>query len=182
MLVQNSLDPNNYGSTKVWVQILCPNKMCRSGSNKIWSKNILIKRNHGFQKLYPKIFVKIGSVTSEIFTIWANFARTNVSWTNVTMAVDIEGHRNYLQSLVRIGSVTAEILLIWTNVARTNVAWEKCDCDNWHLLKRVPVTLGTYLESLVRIGPVTADILLIWTNVARTNVAWTNVTVTVYIC
>ena len=54
--------------------------------------------------------------------------------------------------------------------------------DNWHLLKRVPVTLGTYLESLVKIGPVTAEILLIWTNVARTNVAWTNVTVTVYIC
>jgi len=84
--------------------------------------------------------------------------------------------------LVRIGSVTAEILLIWTNVARTNVAWKKCDCDNWHLLKRVPGNLGTYLESLVKIGPVTAEILLIWTNVARTNVAWTNVTVTVYIC
>ena len=84
--------------------------------------------------------------------------------------------------MVRIWSVTFEILLIWTNVARTNVAWKKCDCDNWHLLKRVPGTLGTYLESLVKIGPETADILLIWTNVARTNVAWTNVTVTVYIC
>ena len=84
--------------------------------------------------------------------------------------------------MVRIGSITAEILLLWTNVVRTNDAWEKCDCDNWHLLKRVPVALGTYLESLVRIRPVTAEILLIWTNVARTNVAWTNVTVTVYIC
>ena len=84
--------------------------------------------------------------------------------------------------MVKIGPVTAEIFLMWTNVARTNVAWEKCDCDNWHLLKRVPVTLGTYLESLVRIGPVTAEILLIWTNVARTNVAWTNVTMTVDIC
>ena len=84
--------------------------------------------------------------------------------------------------MVRIGSVTAEISLIWTNVAKTNVAWEKCYSDNWHLLKRVPVTLGSYLESLVKIGPVTAEILLIWTNVARTNVAWTNVTVTVYIC
>ena len=80
--------------------------------------------------------------------------------------------------MVRIGSVTAEILLIWTNVARTNVAWKKCDCDNWHLLRRVPGTLGTYLESLVKIGPVTAEILLIWTNVARTNVAWTNVVMT----
>ena len=84
--------------------------------------------------------------------------------------------------MVRIGSVTAEILLIWTNVARTNVAWKKCDCDNWHLLKRAPGTLGTYLESLVKIRPVTAEILLIWTNVARTNVAWTNVTMTVDIC
>jgi len=65
---------------------------------------------------------------------------------------------------------------------RTNVACEKCDCDISHLLKKVPVTLGTYLESLVKIGPVRAEILLIWRNVARTNVAWTNVTVTVYIC
>ena len=84
--------------------------------------------------------------------------------------------------MVRIWSVTAEILIIWTNVARTNVAWKKCDCDNWHLLKRVLGTLGTYLESLVNIGPVTAEILLIRTNVARTDVAWTNVTVTVNIC
>ena len=112
----------------------------------IFGPKILIKINHGLQKLCPKFFVKIRSVTAEIFLIWANFAMTNVSWTNVTM------------SLVRIGSVTAEILLIWTNVARTNVAWKKCDCDNWHLLKRVPGTLGTYLESLVKIGPVTAEI------------------------
>ena len=98
MLVQNSLDPNNYGSTKVWVQILCPKKYVgpkKFGSNKIWSKNILIKRNHGLQKLYPKRFVKIGSVISEIFMIWANFARTNVSSTNVTITVEIEGPRNY---------------------------------------------------------------------------------------
>ena len=77
----------------------------------------------------------------------------------MTMKVEIEGPRNCLESLVRIWSVTAEILLMWTNVARTNVAWKKCDCDNWHLLKRVIGTLGTYLESLVNIGPVTAEIL-----------------------
>ena len=78
--------------------------------------------------------------------------------------------------MVRIWSVTAEILLLWTNVAKTNVAWEICDCDNWHLLKRVP---GTYLYSLVIIGPVTAEILLKRTNVARKNEVWTKVIVRV---
>ena len=52
---------------------------------------ILIKINHDLQKLCPKFFDKIGSVTAEMFFIWANFARTNVSWTNVTMTVEIEG-------------------------------------------------------------------------------------------
>ena len=84
--------------------------------------------------------------------------------------------------MIKIEPVTAEVLPIWTNVARTNVAWEKCDCDNLHLLNRVPVTLETYLESLVKIGPLTAEILLIWTNVTRTNVAWINVIVTVGTC
>ena len=65
------------------------------GSKKIWSKKILIKRSHGLQKLCPKSFVKIGSEKAEIFMIWANFARTNVSWTNVTMTVEIKDSRNY---------------------------------------------------------------------------------------
>ena len=33
--------------------------------------------------------VNIGSVTSEIFLIYTNIARTNVAWTNVTMTVEI---------------------------------------------------------------------------------------------
>ena len=33
--------------------------------------------------------VKIGSVTAEIFQIWANVARTNVAWTNVIVTVGI---------------------------------------------------------------------------------------------
>ena len=57
----------------------------------------------------PKSFVKIGPVTAEIFRIWANFSRTNISWTNVTMTVEIEGPRNYLKSLVRIVTVTIGI-------------------------------------------------------------------------
>ena len=36
-----------------------------------------------------KSFIKIGSVTAEIFLIWTNVARTNVTWTNVTLTVGI---------------------------------------------------------------------------------------------
>ena len=32
----------------------------------------------------PKSLVKIGSVAAVIFLIWANVAKTNVSWKNVT--------------------------------------------------------------------------------------------------
>ena len=66
------------------------------GLNKIWSKKNFDKKCQGLDKLCPKSFVKIGSVTAEIFFIWANSARTNVSLTNVTMTVEIEGPRNYL--------------------------------------------------------------------------------------
>ena len=92
----------NYGSTKFWVhKILAPKKIwvqfflnfvskkiCRSKKDCVKQnlvQKILIKINQGLQKLWPKSFVKIGSVTAEIFLIWANSARTNVSWTNVTM-------------------------------------------------------------------------------------------------
>ena len=94
----------NYGSTKFWVhKILAPKKIwvqiflnfvskknCRSKKDCVKQnlvQKILIKINQGLQKLCPKSFVKIGSVTAEIFLIWANSARTNVSWTNVTMTL-----------------------------------------------------------------------------------------------
>ena len=32
----------------------------------------------------PLEFVKIGSVTAEIFQMWTNIAITNVAWTNIT--------------------------------------------------------------------------------------------------
>ena len=38
---------------------------------------------------YLKTFVKIMSVTAELFLIWTNVARTNVAWTNVIVAVEI---------------------------------------------------------------------------------------------
>ena len=39
--------------------------------------------------LGPITKVKIGSVRAEIFLIWANVARTNIAWTNITITVGI---------------------------------------------------------------------------------------------
>ena len=41
------------------------------------------------QERYLKSLDKIGSVTAEIFLIWTNVARTNATWTNVTLTVGI---------------------------------------------------------------------------------------------
>ena len=74
----------------------------------------------------PKTLVKIGSLAAEIFLIWTNVARTNVTWTKVTVRL---GKKlkivpvTYLLCLVKFGSVKAEIFIIWTNVARTNGTW-----------------------------------------------------------
>ena len=43
------------------------------------------------KKWSPKSLVKIGPVTTEIFLIGTNVARTNVAWTNVTVTV---GYQN----------------------------------------------------------------------------------------
>ena len=56
----------------------------------------------------------------KIFLIVTNVARTNVSWTNVTITVEICSSQ---ELTIKVWSETAEIFLIWTNVARTNVAW-----------------------------------------------------------
>ena len=42
-----------------------------------------------FPGSYVSSFIKIGSVTVEIFLILTNVAKTNVAWTNVTMTVGI---------------------------------------------------------------------------------------------
>ena len=39
--------------------------------------------------LYLKSFIKIGSLTAELFLIRTNVAKTNVGWINVTMTVGI---------------------------------------------------------------------------------------------
>ena len=44
-------------------------------------------KNEKQKKIKDISLVKIGSVTAEIFQIWANVARTNVAWTNVTVTV-----------------------------------------------------------------------------------------------
>ena len=52
-----------------------------------WSNKVLVKRkfcSNACNKFGLKSLDKIGSVTGEIFLIWANVAKTNVSWTNVT--------------------------------------------------------------------------------------------------
>ena len=57
--------------------------------------------------------VKIGSLTPEIFLIWAIVARTNVAWTNVTMTVGICSRCSQEPTFkVSSNSVTTEILLI----------------------------------------------------------------------
>ena len=53
------------------------------GAKKIWFKKLIL------QKLGPKSLVRIGSVTTEIFLIWTNVARTNIGWTNIIMTVGI---------------------------------------------------------------------------------------------
>ena len=42
-----------------------------------------------FLGTYLYSFIKIGSVTAEIFLIWTNVTRTNVDWTNITETVGI---------------------------------------------------------------------------------------------
>ena len=41
------------------------------------------------KKLGQKSLVKMMSVTTEIFLIWANVVRTNIDWTNVKMTIQI---------------------------------------------------------------------------------------------
>ena len=59
MLVQNSLDPNNYGSTKVWVQILCPKKCVGPGQTKFGPK-IFGQKKSWPPKIVPKKLSKLG--------------------------------------------------------------------------------------------------------------------------
>ena len=52
------------------------------GSTEFWSTKIRTSK-----KLGAKSLAKIGSVTVEILLTWTNVARTNVAWTNITVAV-----------------------------------------------------------------------------------------------
>ena len=52
------------------------------GSNKWWVQKVWVKQNSSSKKL-----VKMGSVAAEIYLIWTNVAKTNVTWINVTVIV-----------------------------------------------------------------------------------------------
>ena len=96
-MVQKSSDPKIFGVQKSLDQARC------------WSKKIKAPKI-----LAPNNVVKIGSVTAEIFPIWTNVARTNVTWTNVTLTVGICSKCSQEPTLKvssKIRSVTAEILL-----------------------------------------------------------------------
>ena len=64
---------------------------------KFWVKKIKIfgvqnnfgHKNEGPKKIGSKSLVKIRSVTTEIFMIWTNVARTYITWKNVTVTVGI---------------------------------------------------------------------------------------------
>ena len=60
------------------------------GPKKLGPNKILIYKNFKTSKiLCLKILVNIGLVIAEIFFIWTNVARTNISWTNVIVTVGI---------------------------------------------------------------------------------------------
>ena len=66
------------------------------GPKKFRTKKVLVKQNVGLvkilmqkieacKKMCPSIFLKIYSETAEMFLIWANIARINDGWTNITV-------------------------------------------------------------------------------------------------
>ena len=77
-LFQNILGPENFGSKQFFGQKNLDQKTL--GSKKFRSTNSRPPKNY---------LVEIGSVTAKIFLIWTNITRTNVAWTNVTVAVGI---------------------------------------------------------------------------------------------
>ena len=66
--------------------------------------------------------VKIGSITAEIFLIWAHVVMTSVAWTNVTMQVSVcdKWSEEPIFKVLSKSGQTVEIFLIRTNVPRTN--------------------------------------------------------------
>ena len=94
MFVSKNLGPKKFVrkkidvQTKFWIQRFWVHKIV-GPKNLQGPKKISIKKVKACQKLGPKRFVKIGSVTAETFLIWTNVARTNVALTNVTVTVGI---------------------------------------------------------------------------------------------
>ena len=99
ILVQKNFWAKNLGPKKLRSKKLGPEilGLHNFGSvkfrlKKFWSNKILVKTEFGSKackKFGSNSFVKIGTVTAEIFLLWANVARTNVAWTIVTVKVGI---------------------------------------------------------------------------------------------
>ena len=84
----------NFQSKQIFSsKMLCPKKF---GSKRILNPKCFGSKKSRGKKYRSKMirahkncFIKIKLVTAEIFMIWTNVARTNVTWTNVTVTVGI---------------------------------------------------------------------------------------------
>ena len=73
---------------KIWVKKIFDPKI--SVPQKVGTKDLGQKKYWSKKLRPPKTYlVRNGSVTAEIFLKWTNVARTNVTWTNVTIKVFI---------------------------------------------------------------------------------------------
>ena len=110
------------GQKEFWFKkIKTPTKLGQEQLNYSWyekklSAQILpvqMSRWHLESKMVPESYlqslVKIMSVSAEIFLIWTNVARTNITWTNVTVTVKICSRLAWSSHKV----VLNQSLLIW---------------------------------------------------------------------
>ena len=93
-------------------------------------------------RTYVLSYVKIGSVTAEIFLIWTNVARTNVAWSNVTAIVEIfqdspkNLHLKFCQNQVSNSGDFPNM----DKCCRDECCLDKCYWDSCNLFKIVPRT------------------------------------------
>ena len=87
--------PKSFGPQKCWVQknlADIPNNMNKCRKDKLCLYKYHCDSWYIFKMVPGTYFyssVKFMSVTAEIFLIWTNVARTNITWANVTVTVGI---------------------------------------------------------------------------------------------
>ena len=149
-------------------------------SKKMWSRNILIKRNHGLQKLCPSNSWNIHDMGKFCQDQCFLDKCDDDSWNRGSPELPLKFGQNLVSNS-------------WDITYMDKCRQDKCCMEKmwlWELaslkegprnLRNLPWKFGQYRAS--NSWDITnKEILLIRTNVARTDVAWTNVTVTVYIC